>query len=377
MIRIGLLVHLAPRKRGSLEDWIVHFAAEAARRGHRLDVFAQEPIQPGILDELRASNAGWFTTTELMRSPVRARRRLAREYDVLHVNLFSTRSALSVLTLLARPARVLFVDHASRRTSGRGVRASLGGVLDRVLMGRTAGVAGVSGFVTRLDRARLGLAPHRLRTIYNGVDVRRFHPGEGRDAADDATLITASQLIPEKGVIHVIEALAGLPECSRLRIAGDGPDEARLRSASRMHGVADRTEFLGVRSDLHELYRRSGIYVHPAVWQEAFGISIAEAMASGCAVVASEVGAIPELIEHEVSGLIVPPADVPALQAAIRKLIDDPALRRRLAANARERAVRDFSIEKCIAEHLDWCEEIADAARARRRSGPAARESIH
>ncbi len=358
-LRIGLLIFLAPRKRGSLEDWLIHVAAEAGRRGHRIDVFGAEPIRADIRADLEATGGTWNTVEEIMRAPWQGRRRLAG-YDVLHVNLFSTRSPVTMLALSSWPARVLFVDHASRRTSGTGFRAMLGSVLDRALMRRAAGVAGVSRFITELDRARMRIDHPRLRTIYNGVDVERFvPPSVGRNPADGLKLITASQLIPEKGVQHVVEAMAQLPAKFRLEIAGDGAGEPALRALADELNVGDRVSFLGVRSDLHELYRDASIYVHPATWQEAFGISIVEAMASGCAVVASEVGAIPELVQHERTGLIVPPGDVDALRKAVLRLSDEPGLLERLAAGARERAARDFTIERCVGEHLDWCEELA------------------
>lgn len=342
---------------------MIRFAVEAARRGHSVDIFGQEPVEPGIGRELAATGAGWYTVADLLRRPLAGRRRLARDYDVLHVNLFSTRSPLTMLSLMAWPARVLFVDHASRRTSGIGLRARAGGAIDRVLMSRVAGVAAVSKYVTNLDRARMGIDHPRLRTIYNGVDVVRFHPPPVRARAPDTiTLITASQLIPEKGVGHMIRAMKGLPSSCRLQIAGDGPSESQLRSLARSLDVHDRVEFLGVRSDLQDLYRHADIYVHPATWQEAFGISIVEAMASGCAVVASDVGAIPELIQPGHTGLIVPPGDVVALRSAIMRLVQEPDVRLRLGDRARERAATAFRIERCIAEHLDFCEQLMDPA---------------
>lgn len=368
-VRIGLLINLAPRKRGSLEDWIVGLAAESGRRGHRLDVYGLGPVQPEILSELEALGVGWSTIDSLTRSPIRSLRRLARQYDVLHVNLFSTRNPVTALAIAAWPASVLFVDHASRRTSGRGVRAALGGVFDRVLMSRAAGAAAVSVYIEEWDRSRFGFGRPRLRTIYNGVDVARFRPPPRRDSSrPGVTLITVSQLIPEKGVQHAIEVLDGSPPDWRLRVVGDGWYEPNLRDLARSRGVGDRVEFLGLRSDLPDLFRSADIYLHPAKWQEAFGLTVAEAMASGCAVVASRVGAIPELVRHERDGLIVEPGDVNALRASVARLVARPELRSRLGECARERAVAEFDIDRCVREHMDWIEEVVRDGKDRART---------
>ena len=96
--------------------------------------------------------------------------------------------------------------------------------------------------------------------------------------------------------------------------------------------------------------------MHPAVWEEAFGLTIAEAMAAGRAVVASRTGGIPELVEDGVSGLLVPPGDPEGLARALDLLANRPALRRQLGSNARARAQQRFSLEQCAREHVRWCE---------------------
>lgn len=127
---------------------------------------------------------------------------------------------------------------------------------------------------------------------------------------------------------------------------GDGPEETCLRRLGDELGIAARTQFCGLRDDVASLLREADIFVHPATWAEAFGWTIAEAMASGCAVIATNVGAIPELVEHGRSGMLVPPADPIALAHAMTRLAGDEALRLELGRNARARAEERFGLAR-------------------------------
>jgi glycosyltransferase involved in cell wall biosynthesis len=181
-------------------------------------------------------------------------------------------------------------------------------------------------------------------------------------------ITAAAYLIAEKGIAGLLEAvaLARLPGV-RVNIVGDGPEEGRLRALAQSLGLESITSFLGLRNDLHEVLKETDIFVHPVLWEEAFGLTIAEAMATGCAVVASRIGAIPELVESGESGLLVTPGDVPALAAALTNLAAHPDERRRLSAAALRRAHTLFRLDDSVAAHLDWCERIA----AKRRGGDA------
>src|SRR5262249_12702678 len=97
------------------------------------------------------------------------------------------------------------------------------------------------------------------------------------------------------------------------------------------------------------------VFVHPAVWHEAFGLTIAEAMAAGCPMIGSRVGAIPELVADGETGFLVAPGDSQAIATALERLADDTQLRQRLGAEARARAEREFDLDRAAREHLEWC----------------------
>jgi glycosyltransferase involved in cell wall biosynthesis len=368
---VALLLNLAPRKLGSMEAWLQDLAVLLRERGHAVTVFCRDPIHPEIADDLDRAGVERESLDRLRAQPVRSVLRL-RDFDVLHLSFLSPTGRIAFLSFLAWPARVLVVDHISR------VRADSNRVLDatsrlRTMLGRgktrlvslvarsrLAGIAAVSHYVRSEARKSLRIPSDRIRTIYNGVDSDRFRPVESRELRPHRiAIISVAHLIPEKGVHHLLAAVAALGDPRlTITIVGDGPERARLESRAVSLGIADQAEFLGLRDDVDELLRESDLFVHPAVWGEAFGLTIAEAMASGCAVVASDVGGIPELIESGVTGLLVPPADEVALRGAIARLIDDRELRMRLSERARSRVIERFSLEACVRAHADWCEAI-------------------
>ncbi|HET9449697.1 MAG TPA: glycosyltransferase family 4 protein [Aggregicoccus sp.] len=392
-MRIGILMNLAPRKLGSFEGWIVALAREAQRRGHSLDVFGRTPIHPAFAQSLKELGAGWYDVKELEASLLPGIQRLSR-YDVLHVNMFVARSRIALMAYAAYPARVVFVDHTSgpvpeQQGREKPLAALLKRAADAVTMVRVDSIAGVSDYVRERNLRRWGLPPERVRTIYNGVDTRRFLSREAffstdpalaerelaargaqrPDAGGPVRLLAVAYLIKEKGVDHLVRALARMQHASRvhLTVAGDGPELPRLKELARSLGIADRVQFAGLRDDVPALLERTDIFVHPAIWAEAFGLTIAEAMSNGCAVVASRIGGIPELIAHEQTGLLFTPGDVADLAQALDRLVQEPALRQQLGRNARARTEQRFELGSCAEQHIGWCEEayVRKAGRSR------------
>jgi glycosyltransferase involved in cell wall biosynthesis len=182
--------------------------------------------------------------------------------------------------------------------------------------------------------------PEDIVQIDNGVDIPDVAgpppPGEGR-------FVFVGRLEAVKGVDVLIRAFAvahrEYPQMT-LTIAGDGPERASLEALVAQCGVARNVVFLG-RITPTEVVRTlvdSDALVIPSVWPEAFGLVIVEAMGVGRAVLASRVGAVPEIVEHGVSGLISEPYDEAALAADMVRLASQPDLCRRLGQAGRDRA---------------------------------------
>ena len=194
----------------------------------------------------------------------------------------------------------------------------------------------------------------KLVLLYNGLDLERF--GKQARLGDKARplLLVIGRLVASKGFDCFIEACRLLAEDGRSFrgvIIGDGPEKARLRSLVRKHGLEDSVELLGekpVEAVLGYLGQAALLAV-PCVQprrgsHDALPNVIMEAQAARVPVVASNLFGIPEIVKHDVTGLLVPPGEPRALKLAMARLLDDAALGPRLAARARQELAREFDI---------------------------------
>jgi glycosyltransferase involved in cell wall biosynthesis len=204
----------------------------------------------------------------------------------------------------------------------------------------------------RVLRSR-GMRPKRVTVIPNGVDLGRFSPSiERRHSGSGVTVGTVSNLRPEKGLATLLQAVAMArdqrPEI-RLAIWGEGPLRRELASLVTTLNLTASVDLPGSTDTPEAALRDLDIFVLPSL-SEACSNSLMEAMATGLPVVATSVGGNPELVEDEISGLLVPPEDSVALAKAIIRLTEDPAWAERLGRQARERAHVTFGMERMVAQ---------------------------
>lgn len=202
----------------------------------------------------------------------------------------------------------------------------------------------------------------RPAVIYPGTDPAIFMPQPGAPAGPPV-LLSVGRLVPRKGIDTVLQALprllAEFPDLC-YRVAGDGPDRPRLEQMSRQLGVAHAVTFLGrvSQDDLPQVYRAAHIFVLPAREEiasvEGFGIVFLEASASGLPVVAARSGGAVEAVRHGETGLLVPPGDPDELCQALRTLIREPELRRRLGQAGRQRVEEEMSWTRAV-QQLEDC----------------------
>ena len=268
-------------------------------------------------------------------------------------------------------------------------------------------VVTVSDFVTDRARARFPEHAAAIHTIGNGVDVRRFVPDAQRanEPADrPPRLLFVGRISPDKGVHLLVEAfdrIARERSDVQLTLLGKvgmlpfdlvnlllADDAAALDSLRPFYGqstlgwlskevfgqkrsyrqqlearlspqAAARVRFVGSipLEELIRLYSQADLLVLPSVWRESYGMPVAEAMASGVPVLASDTGGVPELVDNGVTGMLVPRLDVDALTNALRDLLSDPRRLRGMGQAARQRAERlltwDRSAERLERVYLD------------------------
>jgi len=206
----------------------------------------------------------------------------------------------------------------------------------------------------------LGLAPSaRVRVIYYGIDTNGWqlpeaarHEAREKFGCSDGEFVVgmASRLVPFKGHDFVLDALAeALPQSAQIRllIAGDGPLRGDLESRVRASFANGIVRFTGYISEVKDFMNACDVIVFPTLpdLSEGFGLAALEAMAAARPVIATRVGALPELVEHLGAGFLVNPGDVKELAAALTLLARDTALRVRLAEGARKRARAHFSLD--------------------------------
>lgn len=215
-----------------------------------------------------------------------------------------------------------------------------------------------------------GLPPEKLVCVRSAVDVEAFQ-GRGDKAwfrrtfnlaEGDLVMAVVAQLIPRKGHRFLLQAMPGLiAEFPRLKllIFGQGPLEAELRRRIAELGMEDQVIMAGFRRDLPAILPCLDLLVHPAL-MEGLGIALLQAASAGLPIVAVDAGGMPEAVEPGVNGRLVPGGSAEALGEALRALLADGELRRRMGAAGREKMRREFSVEAMVEGNLKVYRELLD-----------------
>ena len=278
----------------------------------------------------------------------RAFRRLAP--DVCHVNLrtpYTCQGAL-IAGVLTR-TRIVAVEHLPLHSPSRFMRWTR-----RRLAPFYAAHVSVGVQSARLVESEVGLRPGSVRTIHNGVPEVELPASPV--GPHDPVLGSLGRLDEQKGYDVLVEALAELPGASAV-IVGEGPLRATLEARAAELGVAERLRLPGWSDDARGFLPTFDVFVLPSRY-EGFPLSIIEAMLAGLPVVASGVGSVAEAVEDGETGLVVPPDDPAALAAALRRLLADPVLRRRLGDAGRARAESEFTARAMAARYERLYDEI-------------------
>ena len=220
---------------------------------------------------------------------------------------------------------------------------------------------------TRQDFLRWsGIPAARTYVSHNGVDTRMFNP-EGRAANPEVVVGTVCALRSEKRLDILLRAFAAVREQRgggvSLLIVGSGPMEAELKALRDELGIADACEFVPSQSDVPPLMRKIDVFVISSQG-ESLPNALLESMASGCCVVASNVGGIPEVLLDGETGLLAQPGELDGFVRQIGLAVNDSELRLRLGRAAAARASQEFSIQKAVGRIERLYDELLFAKRA-------------
>lgn len=194
-----------------------------------------------------------------------------------------------------------------------------------------------------------------IEVIPNFIDTQRFHPDCCPDkrahmaAPDERIVMHVSNFREVKRPRDVLRVFAsateGMP--ARLVLIGDGPELGACKDLAAELGISSRCNFVGTYDAIWELLPQADAFLLPSDY-ESFGLSALEAMACGVPVVCSNTGGLPEVVEQGKSGFLHAPGDVAGMAGALRQLLNDADLRKRMGTAARDRAVKHFRQEQLL-----------------------------
>jgi sugar transferase (PEP-CTERM/EpsH1 system associated) len=205
--------------------------------------------------------------------------------------------------------------------------------------------------------------PEKVRVVRNGVDATRFRPLLERDrvraqhgyGAADVVFGSVGRLTPVKDhrtLVEAFQTVATRHPHSRLILVGDGSERSALEEQVRRHGLADSVRLVGQRDDVAQWLGIMDVFVLPSLG-EGMSNALLEAMAVGLPVVATAVGGTPEIVDHGVSGLLVPAATPDALAGAMLSYRRNDHVRVAHGAAGRERAEKHFPLMQMIEGYVD------------------------
>jgi glycosyltransferase involved in cell wall biosynthesis len=407
-LRIALLSYRSKPHGGGQGVYVRALSRELAELGHRVEVFSGQPypeLDDGVpltklpsLDLYREPDpfrmprpsefrdwidvAEWATMCaagfpEPLTFTLRAARHLlprAGEFDIVHDNqslgyglLRLTRAGMPTVATVHHP---IAIDRQLELAAAPSLYKKLTlrrwyaftGMQARVI-GRLDGVATVSEH-SRVDIERhMGLPASRMELIPNGIDPDVFSPpAEGQQRDGDSILAITSADVPLKGLVHLLEAVAKLrtERPVTLTVVGSarpgGPAEAALdrlalRDAVRFTGPVPEEELIA-------LLRRATVMAIPSLY-EGFSLPAIEAMACATPLVATDAGALPEVVGSK-AGLRVKAGDVGELTAALKLVLDSPSLGEQLGRAGRRRVLESYTWRATAERTAEWYAQILE-----------------
>jgi len=278
------------------------------------------------------------------------------DFDIVHVH--GNLSGLLV-SIVNEPTPLVFTTHNPTPWMCRyespleqKFREAAYRLVDANTISRTDHIIAVNQRLKDEIVAKWSIPPSKVTVVPNGVDTRAFCP-DGRKAADVRAkygiegmyCLFVGQLRNRKGVDSLLRAFNGINDSvMKCVVVGDGPERGRLEKMVDDLKLHSKVLFTGAVpfGDLTGLYAGAGFFVLPTV-AEGSPLVVLEALASGLPVISTAVSGIPEIIDNEQNGFIVPPRDVHALAERMRLLIEDDELRAKMSENARRGTVESFS----------------------------------
>ena len=337
---------------GGLETYCWEAGRALARRGHKVSIVAGLGGKPRH-QELELLRFGFRREQEWPDLGTRFRRLMERLSFAQH-SLSHLVGAGYDAVIVNKPFDFPILWQARRRGLAAQTLYRSGGTEfyfgDRYFAGSIDHWLSTSRYNAAQVEARYG---RRVQVVHNGVDVDQFKPLprektlRQRLGLPDAArvLVSVGRLVGWKGLRVVLDVLQRLPQNVHYLVAGEGPEEARLREQAAQLGVGERVHFCGriAHDQLPQVLAQADLLLQPSLGEESFGITLVEAMACALPVLASRQGGMTEIVLPGVTGELLPPGEVEAWLACIAPLLAQPETMRAMGAAGRERAMAEFT----------------------------------
>lgn len=221
------------------------------------------------------------------------------------------------------------------------------------LLRKCGHVIAISEYVKSTFSHVRGLSSDKISVVYNGVDVTTYRTERSKTHGGAVSLLYVGRLIPEKGVDKLLHAMALMKykESVELTVVGDGSARTELEGIVKDTDLGKQVCFAGIQRNVADYLAAADVFVHPAVWEEGFGITVVEAMSAGLVCVTFSKGALPEIIQTGVNGFIVEECSEAALAKRLDWICEE--IRQNNLVDVRCNAVTragDFTIEVLLQE---------------------------
>lgn len=366
MPRIAHIVS-SPDRFGGAEQVLANLVQAGAERGWDqvvLHPFLRQPGATWLRERVQPAEYVSHAGARLQDLPA-TRRWLHRELTkfrpaVAHAHLLH--AGVMVATMRAQHGRsTVWTHHHGSVLHHQGRRLS--DVADGLAARRFDRVVAVSGAVREFLVQERGYRADRVETIRNGWQGTPEVVDAGRGGPP--AVICVGHFRQEKGHEALVQAFAvtlrAVPD-ARLLLVGDGPLRPAVMATTERLGIGGSVEFVGQVGDVWSQLARGHVFAL-ASQMEPLGIAALEAMAAGLPVVATAVGGLTEIVQHDKTGLLVPPADVSALAAALERLLLSAEDRRRLG-RAGQVAAADMRIEAMTEHYFQLYDDLMSRQRS-------------
>lgn len=379
-MRILITSDIFPPDVGGPATYVPTIADELQQRGHRVTV-----VTYSLVDSHPADTHYRFQLVRVSAAPPRWRRiprtlraiaTHGRQVDVIYANGLATETVLANF-MLRKPILAKVVgDLAWERSRDKGWIADGFETFQRERYSpkvegmrwrrdftyrRMEQIVVPSKYLRGVLTAYWGLPAERIRVIYNSFEASGSEVSPIQlDLATEHTIVTVCRLTGWKGVDGLIEALSDLPDTG-LVVVGDGPLRNDLIARAQELNVRERVRFVGMvpKAQVAAYLRACDVFVLNSSY-EGLPHVLLEAMAAGLPVIATHVGGVPEVVDHQVNGLLIPPGDSRALKEALLCLWNDPIRTSDMVERSRATLTR-FSLQTMVQQTEASICEVARA----------------